>query len=286
MRTDQCARSLETCQPVDHSVPPRFGRESDRNRLTDRYAHCMPAFSPDDPLNIRLELESVPTGSPASEVARQLVSLLTAGDLAPGSRLPSERVLAERLGVGRSAVREALAALEILGIVQIRPGSGTYLQGGTSDLLPTTLSWGLMLASNRTRELLEVRSSLERTAAILAAQRATPAQLDELQTYIDRQHQALDDPDAFIDADVRFHVLLARSAGNDVLADLLQSLRSMLSVWVGRRVRTRQATEAAYEEHRAILEALRAGDVLAVQRAMDDHMATASARIEHAGPAD
>ena len=84
--------------------------------------------------------------------------------------------------------------------------------------------------------------------------------------------------------DVRFHVLLARAAGNDVLADLLQSLRSMLSVWVGRRVRTRQATEAAYDEHRAILEALRAGDVLAVQRAMDEHMATASARIEHADP--
>lgn len=133
----------------------------------------MPAFSPDDPLNIRLELESVPVGSPASVVARQLVSLLTAGELAPGSRLPSERILSERLGVGRSAVREALAALEILGIVQIRPGSGTYLRGGTSDLLPTTLSWGLMLASNRTRELLEIRSSLERTAAILAAQRAT-----------------------------------------------------------------------------------------------------------------
>lgn len=254
------------------------------NRLTERYAHCMPAFSPDDPLNIRLELESVPVGSPASEVARQLVSLLTAGELAPGSRLPSERILAERLGVGRSAVREALAALEILGIVQIRPGSGTYLQGGTSDLLPTTLSWGLMLASNRTRELLEVRSSLERTVAILAAQRATPEQIAELGEYLVRQEATLDDPEAFIDADVRFHVLLARAAGNDVLGDLLQSLRSMLSVWVGRRVQTRQATEAAYDEHRAIYEALRAGDVPAVQRAMDAHMATASARIENAEP--
>lgn len=244
----------------------------------------MPAFSPDDPLNIRLELESVPAGSPASEVARQLVSLLTAGELAPGSRLPSERILAERLGVGRSAVREALAALEILGIVQIRPGSGTYLQGGTSDLLPTTLSWGLMLASNRTRELLEVRSSLERTVAILAAQRATPEQVAELGEYLVRQEATLDDPEAFIDADVRFHVLLARAAGNDVLGDLLQSLRSMLSVWVGRRVQTRQATEAAYDEHRAIYEALRAGNVPAVQRAMDEHMATASARIENAEP--
>nr|WP_235472331.1 GntR family transcriptional regulator [Frigoribacterium sp. Leaf44] len=59
---------------------------------------------------------------------------------APGSRLPPERQLAERLGVGRSAVREALAALEILGIVTVRPGSGTYLRDQTSELLPTTLS--------------------------------------------------------------------------------------------------------------------------------------------------
>jgi GntR family transcriptional repressor for pyruvate dehydrogenase complex len=242
----------------------------------------MPAFSENDPLNIRLELESVPVGSPASEVARQLVSLLTAGDLAPGSRLPSERVLAERLGVGRSAVREALAALEILGIVQIRPGSGTYLRGGMSDLLPTTLSWGLMLASNRTRELLEIRSSLERTAAILAAQRATDDELDALRDHLDRQEATLDDPSAFIEADVRFHVQLARAADNDVLADLLQSLRSMLSVWVGRRVSTREATEAAYNEHRAIYDAMRTRDVAATLRAMDEHMATASARIEHA----
>ncbi|WP_420364248.1 FadR/GntR family transcriptional regulator [Curtobacterium sp. L3-7] len=244
----------------------------------------MPAFSENDPLNMRLELESVPTGSPASEVARQLVSLLTAGDLAPGSRLPSERVLAERLGVGRSAVREALAALEILGIVQIRPGSGTYLRGGTSDLLPTTLSWGLMLASNRTRELLEIRSSLERTAAILAVQRATDEELDALGATLDQQDAALDDPTAFIEADVRFHILLARAGGNDVLADLLQSLRSMLSVWVGRRVTTREATEAAYREHRAVFDAMRSRDVAATQRAMDEHMATASARIEHADP--
>jgi GntR family transcriptional repressor for pyruvate dehydrogenase complex len=191
-------------------------------------------------------------------------------------------VLAERLGVGRSAVREALAALEILGIVQIRPGSGTYLRGGTSDLLPTTLSWGLMLASNRTRELLEIRSSLERTAAILAAQRATDEELDALGDHLDRQEATLDDPAAFIEADVRFHVQLARAADNDVLADLLQSLRSMLSVWVGRRVSTREATEVAYNEHRAIYDAMRTRDVTATLRAMDEHMATASARIEHA----
>ncbi|PZF56174.1 GntR family transcriptional regulator [Curtobacterium sp. MCBD17_034] len=239
----------------------------------------MPAFSENDPLNIRLELESVPTGSPASVVAHQLVQLLTAGDLAPGSRLPSERILAERIGVGRSAVREALAALEILGIVQIRPGSGTYLQGGTSDLLPTTLSWGLMLASNRTQELLEIRSSLERTAATLAAVRATDAELDRLEEYLDRQGRHLDDAEAFIDADVRFHVHIARIAGNEVLADLLQSLRSLLRVWVDRGVRTVAGAEAAYEEHRRVFEAMRSRDAAGTERAMGTHMDTASARI-------
>ncbi len=239
----------------------------------------MPVFREDDPLNVRLELESVPSGSPASVVARQLVQLLTDGELTPGSRLPSERLLAERLGVGRSAVREAIAALEILGIVQVRPGSGTYLRGGTSELLPTTLSWGLMLAADRTRELLEVRSSLECTAAVLAAEHATDEELDQLARYLEQQAAHLDDPEAFIDADIRFHVQIARSARNEVLADLLQSMRSLLRVWVDRGVRTRESTEAAYEEHRRVLEAMRTRDRAATEAAMGSHMTTASARI-------
>ncbi|KQO59813.1 FadR/GntR family transcriptional regulator [Curtobacterium sp. Leaf261] len=239
----------------------------------------MPAFSENDPLNIRLELETVPAGSPASLVARQLVELLTGGELAPGSRLPSERILAEQLGVGRSAVREALAALEILGIVQIRPGSGTYLRGGTSELLPTTLSWGLMLAANRTRELLEVRSALERSAVRLAAERATDTELARLGEYLERQADNLDDADAFIDADVRFHVQIARIAGNEVLADLLQSLRSMLGVWADRGVRTWAASAVAYEEHRRVYDAMLRREPAAAEAEMHEHMDSASARI-------
>lgn len=239
----------------------------------------MPAYSAQDPLRIRLELETVSAGSPASEVARQLVQLLTAGDLAPGSRLPPERVLAERLGVGRSAVREALAALEILGIVQIRPGSGTYLQGGTSELLPATLGWGLMLAADRTRELLEIRSVLERAAVGFAMARATSGDLEALERYLDRQQASLHDPKKFIDADVRFHVKIAEMAGNEVLADLLQSIRSMLRVWVDRGVRTHEAIETAYSEHRNVLDAMKRGDPAEAEQAMAAHMETASARI-------
>src|SRR3954452_3251534 len=121
----------------------------------------MPAFPDDRSAEISASLGALPSGTPVSEVARRLMDLFTSGSLEPGTRLPPERHLAATLGVGRSAVREALAALEILGIVDVRPGSGTYLRDGISELLPRTLSWGLMLGAPRTRELVELRGGLE-----------------------------------------------------------------------------------------------------------------------------
>ena len=88
----------------------------------------MPAYSDDRSAAIASALAAVPAGSPVSEVARRLLDLFTSGSIAAGTRLPPERHLAATLEVGRSAVREALAALEILGIVDVRPGSGTYLR--------------------------------------------------------------------------------------------------------------------------------------------------------------
>jgi GntR family transcriptional repressor for pyruvate dehydrogenase complex len=243
----------------------------------------VPAFNEDDPAAVRLELEAVPAGSPSAVVARQLLQLLTSGGLAPGARLPPERALAERLGVGRSAVREAIASLEILGVVQVRPGSGSYLQGGTSELLPKTLSWGLMLAASRTDELLEVRSGMERQAAVLAAERADEADIRSLGRYLDRMKSNLDAPAPFIQADIRFHATIARSAGNEVLADLLQTIRSLLQVWTERGLRTREQAEDAYAEHAAVRDAIAAHDPDRAAQAMHDHMLTASRRVRSAG---
>lgn len=241
----------------------------------------MPAYPDDDPATLRLELETVPRGTAVSEVVGQLISLLTTGELTPGSRLPPERQLAEELGVGRSAVREALAALEILGIVSVRPGSGTYLRDSTSELLPTTLSWGLMLSASRTRELIEVRSGLEIQAATLAATRATDEAIEKLGSYIDTMRESLADVDLdrFVEADVRFHLVIAASAENVVLRDLLQSVRSLLRLWVERGLRDRDQGEAALREHTAIYEAIRSRDAAAAETAMRQHMDTAGARV-------
>ncbi|GAB3556080.1 FadR/GntR family transcriptional regulator [Spelaeicoccus albus] len=234
-------------------------------------------------MGVRLELEPVTPGSPASEVARQLLQLLTDGELAPGSRLPPERSLAESLGVGRSAVREALAALEILGVVQVRAGSGTYLQGSASDLLPRTLSWGLILAAPRTEELLEIRSSLERTVARTCAENASRTDVDELQHYVDGMSATLDTPREFIEADVRFHASIAKTAGNEVLGDLLQTIRSLIGVWAARAVSTRAQAAEACRQHQAVLDAIAAHDPDRAERAMQAHMTTATRRVVAAG---
>ena len=125
----------------------------------------MPAYS-DKADALSASLTALPAGTPSSEVARRLLDLFTSGEMAPGDRLPAERQLAATLQVGRSAVREALAALEILGIVQVRPGAGTYLRGNASELLPQTLRWGLLIGERNTAELLTRVSQLKPGAPV------------------------------------------------------------------------------------------------------------------------
>lgn len=222
----------------------------------------------------------MPTGTAVSAVAKRLLELFTSGNIPAGTRLPPERELAATLDIGRSAVREALSALEILGVVDVRPGSGTYLRGSASELLPETLSWGLMIGAPRTRELIAVRAGLEVLAARLAAERVTAADLTALGGYLATMRQQVENPTRFIEADLKFHLHIARMADNQVLADLLQSIRSLLRVWVERGLRRGDDAEYALREHTLIYEALVTGDPTVVESAMRDHMSTASARLE------
>lgn len=228
---------------------------------------------------ISAALGSMEHGSVVSEVAERLLAFFTSGDIAVGTRLPAERQLAASLGVGRSAVREALAALEILGIVVVRPGSGTYLRDGISELLPRTLSWGLMLGEPRTRELVELRGGLEVQAVQLAASKITDASLERMRSHLAAMEENLHDLKAFVEADAAFHREIAVSSGNQVLQELLQSIRSLLRIWVDRALTDEGHASAALEEHREIFEALERRDGAAVTAAMHSHMGTAARRL-------
>jgi GntR family transcriptional regulator, transcriptional repressor for pyruvate dehydrogenase complex len=225
---------------------------------------------------------AVPNGlsrSPSSAVTYRLLDLLLGESMRPGDRLPGERALVEELGVGRSAVREAISALEVLGIVETRAGSGTYLRSGTSELLPSTLSWSLLMDQERTAELSVVRSALERSAAQLAALTATDEQKAELTRLVQEQREAANDPEGYVAADVSFHRVLARIGGNGLLDELLATTRTLLRVWFDRAVDNREDIDRAIEEHDLIARAITGGDAAAAGEAMEAHMATASERI-------
>lgn len=239
----------------------------------------MPAFAEESPIEFPSTLARIPSGSAAAAVATRLLEQFTSGALAAGTRLPPERQLAASLDVGRSAVREALAALEILGIVDVRPGSGTYLRGTASELLPKTLSWGIMIGDKETAHLVDVRGALEIYAARLAVDRMSDAAVERLSEHLDHMRAALPDLGAFVEADLQFHLELAAATDNTVLLDLLQSIRSLLRVWVERAVATEQQATDAIAEHTAVYLAIKARDADAAASAMATHMHTAADRL-------
>ena len=186
----------------------------------------------------------------------------------------------EALQVGRSTIRETLAAFQVLGIVESRPGSGTYLRGNATDLLPTVINWGLALGDARLGDLVEARGALEVVTAEFAASRVTAETADQLVASTALMADIGDDAVRFVEADIDFHFLVADIAGNSVLADMLHSVRALLRVWIERAIATEHGTEETLAEHRAVADAIRRGDRVGAADAMRRHMAAAGQRLE------
>jgi GntR family transcriptional repressor for pyruvate dehydrogenase complex len=216
----------------------------------------------------------------ATEIARRLVEFILSGQVEPGTRMPSERALAEAFGVGRSAMREALKALSLIGLVEVRQGDGTYLRKTNSALLPELIEWGLLLGEQRTMDLVEARQEIEVVIAGLAAKRRTEADLAELGSILERMERAPTIPD-FVDADVQFHLRLAEAAGNSALRDIHSSVQALLRTWIGRVVEASRDTRPSYEEHVPLLRAIEAGNVAEAQAAMASHMSSAANRLRN-----
>jgi GntR family transcriptional regulator, transcriptional repressor for pyruvate dehydrogenase complex len=225
------------------------------------------------------ELLRVEAREPISaEIARKLLDYLLSGVLLPGDRLPSERELSRTFGVGRSAVRDALKPLTLLGIIDVRQGDGTYLRATESELLPKAVEWGLLLGERRAVDLVEARRHIEVALATLAAQRRSEEDLRDMRRLL-RQMQDAGSDDEFIEADMAFHLRLAEAAGNSVLAGILTNIRSLIQVWITRVTYAADSVAPSYQEHVPIMEAVEAGDPAAAAAAMGAHLDSAGAKL-------
>jgi len=226
----------------------------------------------------RIDLRSRETVT--MEVARRLLDYFLSGEFAPGGRIPSERRLAESLGVGRSLVREALKSLHLLGLLEVRQGDGTYLKRTDSELLPQVIERGLLLGERPALDLVEARAHLEVVVAGLAAERRDTQALDDLRGLLTAMRESSGNPLRFVEADVGFHLRVAEAAGNVVLSDMLSGVQALLRVWIRRVVEAAGRTGPSYKEHVPIFEAIERGDRAAAAAAMAVHMEGASARLK------
>jgi GntR family transcriptional regulator, transcriptional repressor for pyruvate dehydrogenase complex len=229
-----------------------------------------------------VELERIDLGrreTVATEITRRLLTYLLAGSIKPGERIPSERKLADALGVGRSIVREALKSLTLLGLIEVRQGNGTFLKRTDSDLLPEAIEWGLLLGIKRTTDLVEAREYMEELIAGLAAERRTDASLQSVRELANRMKSGLG-TDEYHDADVAFHIAVAEAAGNTALLQIMSSIRSLLQVWIRRVVVAEGDVHPSADEHLEIVDAIERQDGAAARNAMHVHMARSTRRLQ------
>lgn len=197
------------------------------------------------------------------QIVEQISRMIREGLLKPGDRLPPERQLAEEFGVSRAAVREALSALGLMGLVEVRHGEGTFVRSVSEEGLVTPMA--LLLALERDEaiglELLEIRSALEAESAYLAAQRREPEDLAAMEGALERMEMALKSGDLAADADWQFHHAIIAASGNGLLLQIMRSLsenmQDSLKLYRERLLRIPAMDRMLLDEHRGVLEAIR-----------------------------
>ena len=192
------------------------------------------------------------------EAIEKIKAMIVTGELGPGDRLPPEKELAERLGLSRNSMREAVKALEVIRVLDVRRGDGTYVTSLEPHLLLEAISFVVdMHDDSSLLELFSVRRMLESQATGLAAGNASEEQaqglLDEIGS-VDADAVSIDD---LVAHDIRFHGSIVRLAGNDYLASLIDGLSSQtIRARVWRGLTEQGAVERTLSEHLAIAEAI------------------------------
>ena len=207
------------------------------------------------------------------QIVQQIEGSILKGELVEGSQLPAERDLAKQFGVSRTAVREAIKALQEKGLVDAFPGRGTFVTNGTPNSMRRSMD--RIVRSGEPggwAYLVEVRKILEPEIAALAAVRATDQDLALMREAFNVMDNAGRDSDAYIEADLDFHLALAEAAANPIVLSLIDSIVGLLREERLRIFRVEGGPERGQYHHKCILEAIERHDPQEARAAMQAHL--------------
>jgi len=209
------------------------------------------------------------------QVAEQIEKRILDGELRSGDRLPTERHLAEQFHVSRTAVREAMKILAQKGLVDMRPGRGTIVIDGANAAMQDSIDLVMKLKLGEvggSNSLVEVREILEVEIAALAAARATEKEIAAMREAVKIMDESLDDADAFIAADNRFHEALAQATQNTLIFILVNSIVNLLSEQRKQIFDVEGGPQRGQIHHKRVLESVIRRDPQAARDAMRSHL--------------
>jgi GntR family transcriptional repressor for pyruvate dehydrogenase complex len=203
-------------------------------------------------------------------VLEEIYRLIAAGELRVGDRLPSEVELAERFGVGRSSIREAMRALHLLGVIEVIQGKGTFVR--QPGILPLVIDWSRIAQMGIITEVMEARRFVEVLLTQLAAERATDEDIEALREALERCRASVTNLESDIQAGVNFHLAVADAAHNQVLALMYRTIYD-LYLETARRTRvTPEAAQSRVQDHERIFQAIVDRDPHAAAQAIREHL--------------
>jgi DNA-binding FadR family transcriptional regulator len=224
--------------------------------------------------NFPMMLEAIAPNRLYRQIADRITALIATGEFPAGTRLPPERALAEQLHVSRTSVREALIALELGGLIDIRMGSGIYVKAPAPPTRVPAAAPSRAAEDTGPFEQLRARWLIEGETAALAARNATAADIKALRELNRELHRS--PPEARIPPDRRFHVRIAEASGNSALALVVEYLwqlrESPLFAQIERHFHTPELSRQTIDDHTAVVDAIAAHDPAAARRAMRAHL--------------
>jgi GntR family transcriptional repressor for pyruvate dehydrogenase complex len=204
----------------------------------------------------------------------RLVKLILSGQWPEGARIPPERELCQQLGIARASLREAMKALELIGVLESRVGDGTFICP-RSEFLSRPLLWAITGTDlNELRDVIEARRLIEEDIASLAAERANQEELMKIAAAVEDLRAALPDPEACLAADLRFHLAIAEAAHNQILLNSVQLLRNLMKQWILLKLQIPGTAARVLEQHEVIYSAIRMRDASLARAAMSKHLST------------
>jgi GntR family transcriptional repressor for pyruvate dehydrogenase complex len=216
---------------------------------------------------------AVQTSRLYEQIVQQIEDSIMKGTLKPGDQLPAERELAQQFGVSRTAVREAVKALREKGLVEAFTGRGTFITDGTAQSIRQSLDRMIKIGQPEgSLQLAEVRAILEPEIAALAATRIEDAQIATLREAYAVMDTKQEDPEAFIEADLDFHLLLAEAAANPIILSLIDSIVGVLREQRIRIFNVEGGPQRGQHHHKRILDAIEKRDAAKAREAMRAHL--------------